>query len=308
MKIFSGTASVSLANEIAKILNLSLSKAEVIRFDDSEVKVTILEKVKNEECVVIQSTNNPTDTNLMELFFFCDALKRQEAKKVIGVIPYFGYARQNMQHRQGECVSVNVIVRFLEAIGFDKIYTIDLHAEASAGVFFIPFKNLSAFPYLADKISKFFLTKKVDKNKIALVAPDQGAIEKVRNFGFRFFNNNNFSEAVIEKRRDLEKQGRVMLVDIYGNVKNKIALIIDDMIVSGSTLIPAVNLCLEKGATEVYAVCVHHHFTDMAVQKINQSPIKKLFSTNTIARKSNQKLDKLIEFSIAPIIAKELKI
>lgn len=307
MKIFSGTASFKLANEVAKILNLPLSKAEVIRFDDSEVRVTIHENVKNEECVVIQSTNKPTDTNLMELFFFCDALKRQEAKKVIGVIPYFGYARQNVQHRPGECVSVNVIVRFLEAIGFDKIYTFNIHAEATGGVFFIPFKNLDGFPFLAKQVAQFFNNQKIKLEDVVLVSPDQGAIEKVRSFGEYFYETKDFSEVVIEKKRSLDKKNQIQLIDLYGRVENKIALIVDDMIVSGSTLIPAAELCLKKGAKEVYAAIVHHHFTEKAIENIKKAPITKIFSTNTIELKG-ARIDKLIEFSIAPIIANELKI
>lgn len=307
MKLFSGTSHQKLAKEVGLLLNLPLSKAEVVRFNNSEVKVTILEEVKNEDCVIIQSTNNPTDTNLMELFFFCDALKRQEARKVIGVIPYFGYARQNIQHRKGECVSVNVIIRFLEAIGFDKIYTFDLHAEATAGVFSIPFKNLSAFPFLAKQVRNYFLKKKINLNNIVLVSPDQGALEKVRNFGRFFFNTDNFSQAVIEKQRDLNKKHQAKVIELYGNVKNKVAVIVDDMIVSGSTLLPAIDLCLRKKATSVYAVVVHHDFTDKASEKIQTSKLVKIFTANTINLLENQKFEKLEEFSIASIIAEELR-
>src|SRR3989338_9480926 len=135
VKLFSGSAHPNLSQEVSKLLNISISKSQVTRFGDSEVKVTIQEKVKNQTCVVIQPTSNPTDTNVMELLFFCDALRRQEAKKVIGYIPWFGYAKQDIQHRPGECVSVNVIIRMLESIGFFKVYTIDLHDEATGGVF-----------------------------------------------------------------------------------------------------------------------------------------------------------------------------
>ena len=138
IKLFSGTANPRLSQEVAKLLNLTLAKAEVTRFHNSEVRVRIQDEVRNHTSVIIQPTANPTDTNLMELFFFCDALRRQEAKKVIGVIPYFGYARQDVQYRPGECVSANVIIRFIESIGFDKIYTVDLHDEATEGVFSIP--------------------------------------------------------------------------------------------------------------------------------------------------------------------------
>ncbi len=163
IKLFSGSANVGLSEEISKLLKYPLSKTEIIRFGNSEVRVTIQEEVKLATCIVIQPLSNPTDTNLMELFFFCDALRRQEARRVIAYIPYFGYSRQDVQHRPGECVSVNVIIRFIESIGFHKVYTVDIHDEATEGVFSIPFKNLSAIPLLASAIKKHL---KIIKNNI----------------------------------------------------------------------------------------------------------------------------------------------
>lgn len=305
-KLFSGTANLKLGDEVAKLLNLPLSKAEVVRFGNSEVKVTIKEKVKNQDCLVIQPSSNPTDTNLMELFFFCDALKRQEAKKVIGIVPYFGYAKQNIQHRIGECVSVNVVIRFMEAVGFDKIYTFDIHAEATGGVFSIPFKNLTAFPLLAKKLADYFNRVGVNKKEVVLVSPDQGAVEKVRNFGRYFYETENFSEAVIEKQRNEDIIHKAKALGLYGDVKNKVVVIVDDMVVSGSTLIPAIDLCLKKGAVNVYAAIVHHDFTKDAPKIIQASKLIKFFTTNTIALKPEHKFPKLKEFSVAPIIAEEL--
>jgi len=307
MKLFSGTAHPALSKEVAKLINLPLAKAEIVRFGNSEVRVTIQEKVKNHDCVVIQPSSNPTDTNLMELFFFCDALKRQEAKKVMAIIPYFGYAKQNVQHREGECVSVNVIIRFLEAIGFDKIYTFDIHAEATSGVFFIPFKNLTAFPLLAQKLANYFHQKSIDKKQIVLISPDQGAVEKVRNFGRHFYKTDSFSEAVIEKRRDQNIIHKAKPLGLYGDVKDKIAVIVDDMVVSGSTLLPAVDLCLKRGAHEVYSAIIHHDFTKDAPHKLQNSKLIKFFTTNTIALKPEHRFAKLEEISVSPIIANELK-
>lgn len=307
MKVFSGSNSKKLAEEVSRLLNVSLAKSEVIFFDNSEIKVTIKEKVKDDEVFIIQSTNNPANNNLMELFFFADALKRQEAKKIIGIIPYFGYARQSAQYRSGEVVSANVIIRFLETVGFNKIYTFDLHSEITGGFFSIPFKNLTAFPLLAKKISEYFYQKKIKKEEVVLVSPDQGAIKKVRNFGYYFYESESFPEALVEKKRDLNSNNRVKVLGIYGNVKNKIALIVDDMVVSGNTLLPVIDLCLKKGAREVYAAAVHHDFTQKAPEKIQNSKLVKFFTTNTVELKEEQKFNKLIEFSIAPIIAQELK-
>ncbi len=307
LKLFSGTSNPSLSEEVAKTLAIPLSTAEVVRFGNSEVKVTIQEDVATDFCVVIQPTSNPTDTRLMELCFFCDALRRREARKVIGVVPYFGYAKQNIQHRDGECVSVNVVIHMLESIGFSKIYTFDLHDEGTGGVFTIPFKNLSAFPLLANFLGEFCKENNILKEKIALVSPDQGAVEKVRNFGTVFYGTSGFSEVVIEKRRDQNKAHKAEPLDLYGNVEGKIAVIVDDMVVSGSTLLPAADLCLKRGAESVYAVFVHPDFTSSAPEKLQNSPLEYLFTTNTIALKEEDRFPKLKQISVAPLIAQELK-
>jgi len=309
LRLFSGTAHPRLSRQVADLLHLPLSPAEVIRFGNSEVKVTIQEDVKDQICVVIQPTSNPTDTNLMELLLFCDALKREEAKKIVAVIPYFGYAKQNIQHRPGECISVNVVIRFLESVGFDKIYVLDIHDEATAGVFNIPFKNLSAFPLLAKNVADYFVKHSVIKlispKNIALVSPDQGAVEKVRRFGTTFFKTENFEEAVIEKKRDQDIPHHARPLDLYGAVKGKIALIVDDMVVSGSTLIPAIDLCLKRGASSVYAAIIHHDFTASAPAKLQDSKLKKLFACDTIALKQEQIFPKLVEFSVSSLISEE---
>lgn len=307
LKLFSGSAHPKLSAEVAQQLGIPISNSEVVRFGNSEVKVTIKENVKYESCAVIQPTTNPTDTNLIELCFFCDALRRSEAKRVVGIVPYFGYAKQNIQHRDGECVSVNVIIKLMESIGFSKVYAFDLHDEATAGVFTIPFKNLSAFQLLADHLKGFFSENKVPPEDIVFVSPDQGAVEKVRHFGTYFYGTEDFHEAVIEKKRDQNVAHRAKPIDLYGDVKDKIAVIVDDMVVSGSTVAPAVDLCLERGAREVYAAVVHHDFTEAAPKIMQNTKLKKFFTTNTIPLKESEKFPKLVEVSVAKLIADELR-
>lgn len=303
IKIFTGGTNPNLAKEVSQLLNLPLGEAEITRFDNSETKITIKEDVADKLCIVIQPTANPTDTSLMELFYFCDALKRGEAKKVIAFIPYFGYARQNIQHRPGECVSANVVIRFLEAIGFDKIYTIDLHDEATEGVFSIPFKNLSALPLLAKKI-KDELKDKI--NQVMVTSPDQGGIERARKFAQEFFGKTT-SIAVIEKRRNLNQPHQSEALALYGDIKNKIVILVDDIVTSGKTLVNAANLCLQHQAEKVFAAIVHHDFSPNAKKILVGASIEKIYTTNTIYLKSEQRFDKLIEVSVAPLIAAEIK-
>lgn len=308
-KLFSGSAHSALSQEVALLLKIPLAKSEVVRFANSEVRVRIVDRVKNENCVVIQSTSNPTDANLMELFLFCDSLRRLEAQKVIGFIPYFGYARQDIQHRMGECVSANVVIRFLETIGFFKIYTIDLHDEATEGVFSIPFRNVSSLRILAENIKKYIRKYNIAINpkKIAIVSPDQGGIERARKFGRYFFRDGHFPLVVIEKERNLTHIHKSKTLDLYGDVKGKVAILVDDMVISGSTLVPAIELCLKKGAVKVLAAVTHHDFSPTAPRIIQNAKIEKLFTTNTIALKEEQEFAKLEEVSIAPLIVEELK-
>jgi len=301
MKLFSGSANHPLSQEIASLLGLAISPAEVIRFANSEVRVRIKTNVTDKTCAVIQPTANPTDTNLMELFLFCDALRREGAKKIIGIIPYFGYARQDVQHRQGESVSATVVVHFLEAVGFYKIYTIDIHDEATGGVFAIPFKNLSAMALLAEKVGQYL--GRIDRRKIAIASPDQGGIKRAREFGYYLFGDSNFNLTVIEKKRDLSKLHESNVLQIYGQVAKKTVVLVDDIATSANTLINASRQCLKEGAHEVLAAITHHDFSPEAPQKIEKSPIKKLFTTNTIKLKDNQRIAKLVEVSVAPLIS-----
>lgn len=304
-KLFSGSAHPELSKEVSKLLDVPLAKSEVIRFGNSEVKVTIQEEVKYSTCYVLQPIANPSDTHLMEFFFFCDALRRQEARKVIGLLPYFGYARQDVQHRPGECVSSNVIIRFFESIGFSKIYTIDIHDEATEGVFSIPFKNLSSLSLLAKEVKKYLGNS---TGSTVVVSPDQGGVERARSFGEFFYQTGDFSLGVIEKKRNLDRLHRSKALDLYGEVKNKTVILIDDILTSGGTLINAIDLCIERGAKNVLAAVVHHDFSSKAPKKLQDSKLEKLFTTNTIALKSEQKFTKLHEISIASLFADELKL
>ena len=305
LKLFTGSANPNLSQEVSELLKIPLSKSEVIRYDNSEIKVTIEEKVKDKDCVIIQPTSNPADTHLMELFFFADALKRMEAKKIIGIIPYFGYARQNREHRPGEVVSVNVIIRFLEVIGFSQVFTISLHDEGTEGIFSIPFKNLSAFATLGREVAHY-LNHHKNTDEVAIVSPDQGGVERAQVFAENFFHSNNVDIVVIEKRRNQNVAHQSKALNLYGEVKGKTCVIIDDIITSGGTLVHAAEFCLKRGAKRVLACIVHHDFSPNAKEILSKSPIEKIFMSNSIALKPEQNFPQLKEVSIAPLIASEI--
>ncbi len=309
LKLFSGSANLPLAKEVSHLLKIPLGKGEIVRFDNSEVRVAIKERVKDDICIVIQPTSNPTDTHLMELFFFADALKRNGAKEIIAFIPYFGYARQNREHSPGEAVSANVVIRFLETIGFNAVYTINLHDEGTEGIFSITFKNINAFNYLGDKIKHYFksIGLKVDDQLMIVVSPDQGGVERAQLFAEHFFQKKDVDIAVIEKKRNLEKIHQSKALNLYGDVENKICIIVDDIITSGGTLVHAADFCLKKGGKKVFACIVHHDFSPSAKEVLFKSKIEKIFTTNTILLREEQKISQLEEISIAPLIVSEIK-
>lgn len=307
MKLFSGTAHPALAAEVAKLLNIPVAKSEVVRFDNSEVRVRIEEDVRDEKCFVIQSTSSPTDTHLMELFFFCDALRREQAKQINVIMPYFCYARQNIQHRVGEGVSAHVVIRLLESLGVHQIITCDIHDEGSLGIFSVPVTHLTTLPLMAGEVKKYLGEKKVTTQSVAVVSPDQGGIERARTFGTALFGTSAFDMVVVEKRRDQNVKHKSAAIQIFGDVKGKTAIIVDDVTTSGGTLIHGAEACINAGAARVVSAIAHHDLGPGAPQKIQSSKIEKLFSTNTIALTDEYTFDKLQEISIASIIAGQIK-
>lgn len=309
LKLFSGTSNQPLAKEVAKALGQELAHAEIIQFENSEVRVRIEEDVKHDTCVMIQSTSNPTNRNLMELFLMADALKREEARRMIAVIPYFGYARQDIQHRPGECVSANVVIRFLESIGIHKVYTVSLHDEATEGVFDIPFKNLSPFPIFAEKIHAYLDEKgiAVMPENVAVMSPDQGGIERARKFGEVLFGHANFNLAVTEKRRDLEHMHESKALSLYGDVKGKTTIIVDDVATSGRTLIHAAEFALEQGATSVIAAIVHRDFGEGTADKLQSSPLEAFFTSDSIELKDEYRFEKMKEVKVGDLIASQFR-
>jgi len=190
---------------------------------------------------------------------------------------------------------------FLETIGFYKVYVINLHDEATEGVFSIPFKNIDAFPILAKEIKKYIGT--VSTKTVAVVSPDHGGVERARKFGDELFGHAEHTIAVVEKRRDLQHIHQSIALDLYGDVQGKTAVLVDDMITSGGTLMHAAQLCLDRGAKRVLTAVIHHDFGPEAPTLLQASAIEKVFTTDTIALKSEQKFNKLVEVSVAKILA-----
>lgn len=298
MKIFSGTSNKPLAEKIAKDLNLELSNLEVFIFPDGEKRIRILEKVLDEDVVVVQSTSTPTDINYMELFFIVDALKRSGAKSVTAVIPYFGYQRQDHMFRVGEAVSVKVIAEILEKVGVNKVIAVDLHSIKIQEAFNVPVDHLSALSIFA----KFIKEKKWDKNSATLVSPDMGGVRRIKILSEML---GGIPFAAIEKNRDLS-DGKVTANKIQGKV-NKRAIIVDDMISSGGTIVTAANLLKRNGAEKIVVFVTHPVLSEKAPQILQESGVESVYVTDTIFVPEKKRFPKLNILSVSSLIAQELK-
>lgn len=304
MKIFSGTSNKPLAQKIAKSLNLKLSDLEVFVFPDQEKRIRILEKVLDEDVVIVQSTSTPTDENYMQLFFAIDALQRGGAKSITAVIPYFGYQRQDHMFREGEAVSVKVIAKILEPLGINKLIAVDLHSKKIEEAFNIPVSHLSALSVFAEKIKGMFGNYTLDakRSSLVLVSPDMGGIRRIKILSSML---GNMSFAVIEKNRDLAT-GLVTADKITGKIGEK-AIIVDDMISSGGTIATAAKLLKKNGAKEIYVFATHPVFSDKAPEILQNSGTEKVYVTDTIFVPVEKRFPKLEILSVAEEISKQLK-
>ena len=298
IKIFTGSSNPEFAKKTAKALNIPLSKCEVSRFADGEVQVVIKENVRGCHIFIIQSTCPPVNENYMELFIILDSLKRASVKEITVVMPYYGYARQDRKAEPRAPISARCMADLLQSAGADRLLVVDLHAPQIQGFFNTPVDNLFAFPVLAKEWKK----RKNIKNMVC-VSPDAGAVERTRAFAKKL----NCPIAVIDKRRLQPNQAKAF--HIIGDIKDKTALIIDDMIDTAGTLCTAVDSLLKHGAKEVYAAAAHAVFSNPALKRLQKSPLKEVWVTDTVPLKKSgaESLKKIHCVSIAPLTAQAIK-
>lgn len=300
MKIFSGSSNKPLAEKIAKELGLKVSPLEIYVFPDGEKRVRVLDKVVGEDCVVVQPTSMPADENYMELFFIIDSLKRSGASKITAVIPYLGYQRQDHVFRDGEAVSLEVIVETLQSTGVSKIITFDLHSIKIPELFSkVQLIHLSALSLFAEKIESFGFRN----SDFVLISPDMGGIRRVKEVSSL---KGSMPFAVINKDRDLAT-GEVEAVDLEGNVKGKTAVVIDDMISTGKTISEGAKLLLKRGAKKVFVFATHPVFTGEYKEVLQNSSVEKVFVTDTIDVPQDKRFKKLEVISVAKLIVKHIK-
>ena len=270
--VFSGNANKKLAEGVVKRLSMRLGMASVGRFSDGEVTVEIEENVRGREVFVVQSTNAPTDENLMELLVLIDPLRRSSAAKITAVIPYFGYARQDRRSRSARVpITAKLVAKMIEAAGASNLLTVDLHADQIQGFFDIPVDNVYASPLLLGDIWR------QNYQDLMVVSPDVGGVVRARALAKRL---DDADLAIIDKRRPRANHAEVM--HIIGDVKGRTCVLVDDLVDTAGTLCQAAKALKAHGARKVVAYCTHPVLSGKAYENLASSLIDELVVTDTI--------------------------
>lgn len=297
IKIFAGNSHRELAEEIAEKIGLPLGEAVVGKFSDGEIKVNIGEVVRGSDVFVIQSTCHPVNDNLMELLIMIDALKRASAGRITAVIPYFGYARQDRKARARDPISAKLVANLITVAGADRVLTMDLHVPQLQGFFDIAVDHLLGVPILAE----YFKQKFNSYDDVVIVSPDVGSVTRARKFAERL----EAPIAIVDKRRPKSNECEVM--NIIGEVANKKAILVDDLIDTAGTIVNAAEALYKQGAKEIYACATHGVLSGPAIERIKNSMIKELVLLNTIPLTEEKKIDKIVSISVAPIFAEAIE-
>ena len=295
--LFTGNANPALAQDIATQLSIGLGKAKVGRFSDGEVDVEIEQNVRARDIFVVQPTCSPTNENLMELCIMVDALKRASARRVTAVIPYFGYARQDRRPRSTRVpISAKVVANMLEAVGVERLLTMDLHADQIQGFFNIPVDNIYASPVLLSDLQ----SKRYDD--LVVVSPDVGGVVRARALA----KQAGCDFAIIDKRRPKANVSEVM--HVIGEIEGRNCVIMDDMIDTAGTLVKAADVLKERGAKKVYAYCTHAVFSGPAIERIQASKLDEVVVTDTIPLAAvGKKCAKVRQLSAAFLFAETIR-
>ncbi len=288
--MFSLNSNRKLAEEMAELLGCKLGKCSVSQFSDGEIQIHIEESVRGCEVFVVQSTSNPVNETILELLIMIDALKRASASQINVVIPYFGYGRQDRKARSREPITAKLVANLLEKAGANRVVTMDFHSTQAQGFFDIPVEHLIGVPILAE----YFEAKGLED--IVVVAPHNGSIGRAR----KMANLLHAPLALIDKRKLEDSEAETL--DIVGNVESKNAIIIDDLVDTGTTITLAAKALKEHGANSIYVGLTHAVLTGDSIIKIESSPIKELVVTNTIHQPKEKDSKKVTTISVAPLL------
>lgn len=297
VKLFTGNANPQLAKEIAAYLDVPLGKAMVGRFANNEIAVKIEENVRGTDVFVIQPTCHPVNDSLMELLIMMDALSRSSANTITAVVPYYGYAKQEKKTSGREPITAKLVANLMTVASADRLIVVDLHAPAIQGFFDIPVDNLYALPVMVSH----FVKRGLNDGNTVVVSPDAGGVARARTFAEKI----QASLAIIFKRRPRPDISEV--IEVVGDVNGKVAIIIDDMISTGGTLVHAANALLARGATKVYACATHAILAGNAIELIENSSIEEVVVTDTIPVPAYAREGKFLVLSVASLLGEAIR-
>ncbi len=302
MMIFAGSSYVDLAKEIADHLGMQVGNVQLSRFANGELYARFEESVRGADVFVLQSHLSMPGMSINDLIIeqlvMLDALKRASAKRAIAVIPYYGYSRSDKKARSREAIAARMVADLYEAVGVDRIMSVDLHTGQIQGFFDNPFDHLTALPLLEQ-----WITENTDPQRRVIVSPDAGRVRLTE----KFAGHLGAPIAILHKRRDPSRHNVAETLDVIGDVDGRTAVLIDDMIDTAGTIVGAAALLKERGAERVIACATHPLFSGPAVERLNASVIERVVVTNTIPLPADIQMDKLVVLSIAPIIASALR-
>jgi ribose-phosphate pyrophosphokinase len=293
MQVFSGSSNQDLAHKIASALKVELAASEVTKFANGEARVTVHEKKSNGEALLIQSLSLPVDEHVVEFCLLADAINRHGTSNLIGVVPWLGYSKQDKVFMPGEALSSKVIAQILQTTKMRKLITFDLHNRAILGFFDIPVTELSAKPLFLEHF------RQQVSDKTVVVAPDAGSVKASAAFAQEL----NVPIVYMDKRRDLST-GKVQVVGMSGDVKNAQVIMVDDMIVTGSTLMETAKALKSAGAGSISFAATHHLWVPGVQEKLDASQVDSIVVTDTVQAKGESK--KLTILSVAGLMVDEL--
>ncbi len=298
LQVFTGTAHPALAQAIAEHLGKPLGEATVSQYKNGETRVVIEESVRGSDVYVVQPAAHPVNHHLMEMLIMVDAIKRASASRITAVIPYYGYAKQEKKSRSREPITAKLMADLLQVAGADRILTCDLHAPAIEGFFNIPVDHLQARRLLADRCRELDLPKPV------VVAPDAGRVGWAVEMRDRLGDQAEL--AIIAKQRPTAD--KAFAVEMVGDVRDKTALLIDDMIMTGGTLVAAAEMLLKRGAYAVYACATHAAFAPETRDLLESSPFTKVLVSDTVPLPANDhhEYSKIEVITVAPLFAEAI--
>ena len=292
--LLSGRSHPELAESVADELGIALSPTLAYDFANGEIFIRFRESVRGTDAFVLQSHTTPINTWIMEQLIMIDALKRASAKRITVIVPFYGYARQDKKHRGREPISARLMADLFKAAGADRLMTVDLHTSQIQGFFDGPVDHLFALPLLAEHVAS-----RVATDQITVVSPDAGRVRVAE----RWTDVLGAPLAIIHKRRDPDVPNQVRVFEVVGDVKDRVCVVVDDMIDTGVSIVKAAETLFENGAKDVIVAATHGILSDPARDRLQQSQISEVVVTDTLPIPPERQFDKLTVLSIAPILA-----